>query len=365
MSFLFRRNSTFIYTISATVNYWKSGIGVSRRQIETQTRKQSPYIHSWSTLHRYVGCLNDFKKFCVANGIKRLNRITPSTLESFYKHKTSSGRWLSGGISGGPKRLLSEKTMKIHLAAQTKFFNLIRRQDLVSYINDHRGEILKPCRSFSKTQALSHPEAVILGINSHPHQVMAELQYFSGARVGDLKKMSLSGSRLFISKSKGGLSRVNDFYARPQELARIKELLPILKGYLKSPDWGWQRMLKTYSVAYRKGCRKAGEPQVSPHAFRASYVHLRIAQLENAAGGEKRKTSITDRTFSTSQKVERYIDKNIAKGYTSQRFFGTLVVTYYSPAGAEKTTEYNLAHYQVSQEIGHQRTEITRYYQDG
>jgi len=356
-----RPTAGLTYALADTVNYWRSGIGTSRRAIEQKEGGESPFIHSGLTLQRYVGCLNDFKDFCRTNGVNRIDRITPGTLSAFYKHKEGEGH----GKENGQRRLLSEKTMKIHLAVQTKFFTRINRQDLVDYINETRGEILAPCRPFEKTQALTRPEAVIAGMKHHPHQVMGELQLLTGARVGDLKKMLLSGSRLIISDSKGGLTRINRFSDRPQDRDRIEKLLADLENHTKSSDWGWAKMFKTYGDDYREGCRKAGELKVSPHAFRSSYVHRRVAQLEAAANGEKKAVEITDRTFGPGQKVERYIDKNIASKYVSEGFSGALVVTYHTPAGKKKETEYNLAHYQVSLEIGHRRTEITRYYLDG
>ncbi|MDO9573792.1 MAG: phage integrase SAM-like domain-containing protein, partial [Candidatus Contubernalis sp.] len=124
MSVKINRTAGLKYALASTINYWKSGIGTSRLAVQQEKKGLSPFIHSYSTFKRYVGCLNDLKKFCGEAYVRKLNQITPRTLEAFFKYKSTRGK----GSENQP-RFLSEKTMRIHLSVQCKFFALVNRPD--------------------------------------------------------------------------------------------------------------------------------------------------------------------------------------------------------------------------------------------
>ncbi len=84
---------------------------------------------------------------------------------------------------------------------------------------DHRG----------KRPDLQTQKKVIEAIKDPVHRSMARLQCNTGARVEDLKKMRIEGTRVVIEKSKGGKTRSVDYSDRPQKLEQIKNNIKVLR----------------------------------------------------------------------------------------------------------------------------------------
>jgi hypothetical protein len=92
------------------------GISVSRREVTRQTENLSPFIHSWSTFHRYLGICKEFVMFCRNHEVNRLHKLHYDTVEAFLMNKIDKER--------------AKSTLKTNMCALQKFFNGCNRPDL-------------------------------------------------------------------------------------------------------------------------------------------------------------------------------------------------------------------------------------------
>ncbi|WP_459895307.1 hypothetical protein, partial [Hydrogenobaculum acidophilum] len=93
----------------------KQGIGVSRKGIERDTKKPSPFIHSFSIYTRYVGVIKEFADDMKKQGVKRFVDVKYEHVKAWLEHKTS---------------YCTEKTLKVNMCALEKLFSAINRNDI-------------------------------------------------------------------------------------------------------------------------------------------------------------------------------------------------------------------------------------------
>ncbi len=260
---MLRKNSGLTYALKYASKVLKQGIGTSKREVYKANNGRSPYIHSWSTFNRYMGVAKDFVRWCKERNINRLDKVNYDHVRSYLEEKASKG--------------VSQKTLKVNQSALEKFFEATNRGDIAKEIRNHYTEVYSKGRPPGQTTGFANPQKVIEAIKDPVHRSMARLQYNTGARVGDLKKMRVEGSRVVIEKSKGGKTRSVDYSDRPQKLEQVKRDLKVLREAINQKGWGEIR--KTYSDSVKNACRSVGDIYGGPHNFRANYVQDRVKEL--------------------------------------------------------------------------------------
>lgn len=251
-----------------------NGIGESKRAaIKNSPDRVSPKIHSRQTFDRYMGIAKEFIQFARADpdGPRKLHQLNHGHALKFLREKVDKGR--------------SQKTLKINLCALEKFFGAVGRGDLKKAIKDDFDTIYAQGRAFQKTTPFASPKTVIRNIKLPENRIVAELQYLTGARIGDVPKIApnLETKTIVIDKSKGGRPRTIDFSQRLSKLNKVVSLRKRLDEAIKEAG-GYQNLKDGYYKDLRSSVRKSGEEYTGAHAFRASYAKERFDELERKEG---------------------------------------------------------------------------------
>ncbi|MCX7858377.1 MAG: site-specific integrase [Deltaproteobacteria bacterium] len=264
-----RFNSGIIYATAKAVEYLKQGIGQSRRSYK-KSMGRVPYIHSYETLTRYVGIFNNFKDtVLIPEGANKIHKISTNHIDIHFKNLLDKN--------------CSEKTIASNASALNKFFYAFGRYDLVRYTNSLRPLWKSLSAAPLKTKPFTNPEKVIKTMRS-PYREGAIIQYLTGARVSDIRKVyewvkeNPESEIIFIRKSKGGRNRTINYSERPVALALVKNaVLKLDMHYGSRIDW--LLYMKEYTTEVRNAAKKCGEIYSGTHAFRVNYANERYIQL--------------------------------------------------------------------------------------
>jgi len=260
------------YALSYAAKVWKKGIGLSKREIYKLNGGRSPVVHSYSTFNRYTGVVRDFVKFCIEEkGLSKLKHVSYETVKEYLERKIEKG--------------YSAKTLKVNATALRKFFNTVGKEEIAEKIGKDYYSFYKEGAEARHTRGFSNPLRVISNLKDPVHKLIAELQFRTGARVGDVKKIQIDeeNKRVVITKSKGGRTRVIDFKElgkydpdKLYEFERIAELKKELNKALKERDWkeirGGGGSIGSYYKDLRQAAKKAQESYGGAHSFRANYA---------------------------------------------------------------------------------------------
>jgi site-specific recombinase XerD len=253
------------YAIGKTITFFRKGIGVSRRAV-TRKEEYTPHIHSYETLERYAGIINHFKD-TVLTDIKRINQITTGHVETHFDNLLSKGG--------------REKTVKVNASALIKLFNSFSRKDLITYIDENRSTWVSRAMPSCRTTPFGNPDKVINAMREKAFKAAALIQYETGARVSDIKKVVDSvlshPSRISISimKSKGGRNRILDFSDRMESLNVVLEAAGSIQTHLSETNTDWSSFQKKYTQEVKRAAKRTGEIYCGTHAFRANYANKR------------------------------------------------------------------------------------------
>ena len=258
-------NSGLTYALKYAAHVLRQGIGVSKHEIYKLYGGKTPYIHSYSTFNRYMGIAKDFVNWAKERGINRLDKVQYEHVKSYLLEKAERG--------------LSKKTLKVNMTALRKFFGVVGRGDIAQQIEKDYVDIYTKGQYNGRALPFDKPMEVISRIKNPAHKVMAELQYLTGARLGDLKKMKIDEERkaVIIEKSKGGRTREISYADRLEKFERIKELHMDLQKHMEKE--GWKNLRQSYPESVRYAARKAGEIYTGTHAFRVNYAQERYKEL--------------------------------------------------------------------------------------
>jgi integrase len=266
-----KRNSGLTYALKYAAKVLKQGIGVSKHNVYKQFGGKSPLIHSYSTFNRYMGIAKEFVNWAKEQGVNRLDKVQDDHVRDFLLSKAE---------------YCSMKTLKVNASALRKFFDTVGRSDISERIKEEYQEIYSAGRTPNRALAFAHPDRVISLLKEDVHKAIAELQYLTGARIGDVKKIQVlpEEKKIVISKSKGGRTREIDYSDRPEKFERIKELTEKLNEYLKNTSWSSIR--ENYYRDLRQAVIRSGEIYTGSHAFRVNYVKERLQELKSQGYSE-------------------------------------------------------------------------------
>ena len=274
-----RPKSGLTYAVKYTADIFKQGLNKSKHRIYKENQGKSPYIHSFSTFNRYMGIIKDFVKYAKEQNINRLDKVDRELVEKYLAEKASR---------------YTEKTLKVNASALRKFFETVERQDLAEYIKENYRDFYSKAMSSNRSLAFSNPDRVIFYLKGDAHKAMAKLQLLTGARVGDIKKISIDekNKKVIIHKSKGGKTREINYEGKEKEFEEIKALKKELDTYIKKE--GWKTLRESYYPDLRHAVQKAGEIYTGAHAFRVNYVKNRFIELKELGYEEKEALQIIE-----------------------------------------------------------------------
>jgi integrase len=251
----------------------KIGIGLSRRELTRSIRDLSPFIHSWSTYHRYMGIAKEFVQYCKEAGVNKLHKLVFSTVEGFLKNKIDKGA--------------TKSTVKINMCALMKFLGAVERHDLKDELSarfqDFKCSVKKfgaPIHSFDDTGKLIQK----IEEKSPLSAVIARIVEITGARIHEVRSHISVEEPIVQIKGKGGRIRVLDFSTRVNELRELEELRLKLKEL--SIGVNWKEFCQKKGAEYQKNVKRAsrsmGDEYRGAHGLRANFAQKRLKDLEEA-----------------------------------------------------------------------------------
>jgi hypothetical protein len=315
------------YLIKNTLDeLYELGKGVKKGQLQRQMQKltgvrESHFIHSSTTKVRYERAMMKFCDYLEERGIKRdkhLNRLSTEELQQViddYFEKLAEEKY-------------SKSTIKLHIAAMEKSLAVIR-PDIKEYLTDDENRIgwWSAGVDSRKRDSYVNPDAIRERL-SEEHRMIAEAQALGGFRVREIAKAEVDreNERIIIHKAKGGRTRELYFEHRKEDFERLADLIEKLK------EQEYEKHLKDYYRDIKNVCKATGEEYRASHAFRYEHAQHRIKKLK------ENKEELKDL-------LEKYDADEETKNY----------------ANDENTIE-KAADYVLTQELGHNRTSMSRYY---
>jgi len=286
-----RQRSSISYATAKAVEYLKQGIGQSKRAHKRRLGV-SPFIHGYDTLKRYVGIFNNFIETVVTpDGVTMLDKITVGHVDAHFENLLDSD--------------CSESTVDVNASALVKFFTVFRMYEVVKHIDNNRYVWKASAVPLSRTMPFVDPERVISSMR-YPYQEGAIIQYLTGARVADIRKVAEwvannpMSYTILIRKSKGGRTRTLEYAGRMDAFFRVRSASEALIKHIGQDSTGWIKYLKEYTDAVRNAARTNHEIYCGPHAFRVNYAEDRYNRLNaskeesDEAGEKKTLTTITE-----------------------------------------------------------------------
>jgi len=286
--------SGLTYALKYAASYLKQGIGKSKKEAFKINGGKSYFIHSYSTFRRYMGVAKEFVRFAKSLSTNRLDKVGGDLIDKFLADKIKKG--------------YTQKTLKVNLCAMQKFFDATGKHDLSSHLREKFADFYSQASPSSRTMPFDNPVRVIAAIRSEPHRLVAELQYLTGARIGDIKKITVNvqDKTVSILGSKGGRDRVISYSDREDKFQRICELTSIFDNAKK--DQGWDNIRRTYYSDLRNAVKSCNEIYTGAHAFRSSYAAERIEELteQNGLSDQAAERILTEELGHSRVEMARY-----------------------------------------------------------
>ncbi|MGC8678039.1 MAG: phage integrase N-terminal domain-containing protein [Hydrogenobaculum sp.] len=263
--------------------YAKQGIGMSKRKIQYSNKERyTPFIHSFTTLTRYAGIMKEFADDMKAKGIRNLNSVKYEDVKSWLEVKASK---------------YTERTLKVNMCALEKLFSIAGKEDIAKSINRDFTEIYSKAKPSGRVEPFVNPQGIIDRLKEKSEKAKtkleremyakawawASLQYLTGARVGDIKKLYVDGTKVVIPRSKGGKTRTIDFSDNKERLERVKDVLRYLSFEFENKDVNDNSTFRHYyEKVLRDTAASLGEKWTGSHAFRVNYAIERFEEIRQS-----------------------------------------------------------------------------------
>jgi len=315
------------YLIKNTLDeLYELGKGTKKGQLQRQMqkltgRRESYFIHTSTTKVRYERAMMRFCDYLEECGIKRdkhLNRISTQQLkeivDNYFKELADEG--------------FSKGTIKIHIAAMEKSLAVIR-PDIRDYLmNDERrigwwsaGQESKKGDSYVDADAIRE-------CLDEQHRMIAEAQSLAGFRVREIARAEVNREEhtITIHSGKGGRSRTLYFNHRKEDFEKLADLIEKLQNE------EYEKKLKDYYEDIKSACEETGQEYNASHSFRYEYAQQRIEELRN------NKEELRDllEKYNANEETKKCLDNENE---------------------IDKAADYVL-----TQELGHNRLSMSKYY---
>lgn len=334
------KNTKLEYWLQKVIEKWTRGIGVSRHEVYKSTGGTSPYVHSYSTLTRYVGVLKSFISFAKQQNATKLKHITRGLIRSFFTQQIQKG--------------VSKTTLKVQMCALEKAFSQYNETLKFAYeIRDNFQNWHSQARDKSEVRAYEDPSRIITWLYQHHYTlsgVIAEIMTLTGARLGDIRKMEVQGQNITIHGSKGGRDRT---FQLPEEISKRVEQLLARFAELTNQNWGEIRRSGTIYSELKSACSATKEIYSGFHGFRAYFAKVSFARHLSEYIREK----------------DIYIES--AKNYIpfpdslTEKLFDSFTANYTGSVKADSDLIKDIVNSSlsdVSKELGHNRISIAMHY---
>jgi hypothetical protein len=298
--------------------------GELQRKMEKLTNKrESHFIHSSTTKIRYERAMMTFSDYLEKQGIKRVKQLKRLSTEELQK-------LIDNYFAELAEKKYSKNTIKIHIAAMEKSFAIIveditRKEDIRKYLENDENRVRwwSAGEESRKRYPYANANAIIERLNEM-NKMIAEAQRLGGFRVREIARAEVNREehKIIIHSGKGGRTRELYFEHRKEDFERLVELVEKLK------EQNYEKRLKEYYKDLRNAAKATGQEYSAAHAFRHEYAERRIEELKQ---NEKERRELIKK-YNVEDKIK---DKN----------------------DVEREADAVL-----TQELGHNRIKMSRYY---
>jgi len=204
----------------------------------------------------------------------------------------------------------------------------IIRPDIKAYItnDEKRIEWWSAGREARKRDSYVDANAIRSRLKEE-HRAIAEAQALAGFRIREIAKATVDKENKSITTvGKGGRIRTLYFEHRKEDFERLAILVEKLK------EQHYEKKLKDYYRALKNACKATGQEYHASHSFRYEYAQQRIEELKN---NKEELRDLLDRYNADNETKEAVNDEN---------------------------TMDKAADFALTQELGHNRLSMSRYY---
>jgi len=326
--------------ISTTRNlFYDGGFNKSKKLIsdvnyELHETRTTPYIHSFPTYVRYEKVISKFADFLKEEfNLKYERDFKKLSTDELY---ACVDRYFEKQKEQG----LAQNTLEIHISALNKVLGTIEPEIKEYFTSENRARWRDGVEK-GDNDRYNDPDRVVERLHtvSETSAAIAELQRLTGARIGDVKKLTIDeeNMKVHIEGSKGGRDRDIYFDYFPEQFEKVKEYKEIVNDALKEKRFSEIRKEEYYDDL-REACRKAGEPYRGSHSFRYEWAQDRyetISQLPKEEQEEYYRRIVENRGWS-EEKIEKALEYLREKDSVAEAI--------------------------ISEELGHSRLDISRHY---
>jgi hypothetical protein len=302
------------------------GRGVKKGELQRQMQKLkgervSYFIHTSTTKVRYERAMMKFCDYLEERGIKRdkhLNRLNTEELQQLiddYFEKLAKEKY-------------SKNTIKVHISALEKSLAVIR-PDIKEYLADDENRVgwWSAGVDSRKRGSYVNPDGIRKRLKEE-HKMIAEAQSLAGFRVREIARAEVDRKKykITIHSAKGGRTRELYFDHRKEDFERLAYLVEKLQ------EMHYEQRLKDYYRDIKNACKALGEEYRASHAFRYEYAQHRAEELKE-----------------NKEELKDLLDRYGADEETK------------SCVNDEDKIDVAVDH-ALTQELGHNRTSMARYY---
>jgi len=296
--------------------------GELQRQMEKLTGERvSHFIHSSTTKVRYERAMMKFADYLEERGIKREKHLKKLNIQELQQVVDDYFKKLA-------EEKCSKNTIKVHIAAMEKSLEILR-PDIKPYLenDEKRVEWWSSGAASDKRDSYVDPEKIREKL-SEEHRMIAEAQALCGFRVREIARATYDKEKyeVTIHSAKGGRTRTLNFEHRKENFERLIDLIDKLQ------EQEYEKRLKDYYRDIKNACKATGEEYRASHSFRYEYAQRRAKELRE-----------------NKEELRDLLEKYNADEKTKES------------AKDENTVEYAIDHV-LTQELGHNRTSMARYY---
>ena len=301
------------------------GKGTKKGQLERQMQelkgiRQSYFIHSSTTKVRYERALMRFCDYLEEHCIKRESHLRKTSTEELqnlinnYFHELAEEGYSKG-------------TIKIHIAALEKSLTVIR-PDIRDFFNDeNRVRWWSAGEEQKKGNSYNDPGAIRENLEE-THKMIAEAQALGGFRVREIARAEVNRQEktITIHNAKGGRTRTLYFEHREEKFEKLADLIEKLQ------EQEYEKKLKDYYEDIKRACEETQQEYNASHSFRYEYAQNRIEELRE-----------------NKEELRDLLDKYNADKETKE-------------AANDENTIDRAVDFVLTQELGHNRLSMSRYY---
>ena len=305
---------------------YELGKGVKRGQLQREMKKltdrrESHFLHTSTTKVRYERAMMRFCDYLEECSIKRESHLKKTSTEELQRIIDNYFKELADdGYSKG--------TIKIHIAAMEKSLAVIR-PDIKDYLTNDENRVgwWSAGQESKKGDSYVDPNAIREQLEER-HRAIAEAQSLAGFRVREIARAEVNREErtITIHQAKGGRTRTLYFEHREEKFEKLVDLIEKLQHE------EYEKKLKDYYEDIKRACEETQQEYNASHAFRYEYAQQRIEELRE---NKEELRDLLDKYNADKKTKECINDEN----------------------KIDKAADFVL-----TQELGHNRLSMSRYY---